>query len=92
MICKICRSSALDNTIEKESQSEMETSIQHKIQDVKGFDVIEFPNVGRQDSAAMLDTTTCLDTLTQMVIFVVNYKYVHTCMYIHRSTALLNAI
>lgn len=51
--------------------------MRYNIHNVKDFDVIEFPDVNHDDVNS-LDTATFLSTLSQLTIFVVDYRYVLT--------------
>ena len=47
----------------------------YRIPGVDNFDVIDFPGVDDQDDS-IADLVNLLRTLSQMVVFVVNYRYV----------------
>ena len=52
----------------------------YSIQGVDNFDVIDFPGVDDQDDR-ISDLVNLLRTLSQLVVFVVNYKYIKHAMY-----------
>ena len=45
----------------------------YNIQDVKNFDVIDFPGVDDQDES-ITDLVELLRSISQLVVFVVNYR------------------
>ena len=63
--------------IETGTREEKRTTVPflYGIQGVENFDVIDFPGVDDQDDS-ISDLVNLLRTLAQLVVFVVNYRYI----------------